>query len=323
MPTYTKITAMGQYVPKRVVDNDELATIMDTNDEWIQAHTGIKTRHFAMDQENTSDLATQVAQQLLTKSSVAATDIDLIIVTTITPDALTPATACIVQANIGADNAFAFDMSAACAGFTFGLATADKFVRSGQYQNVMVISAEVNSKMMDFQDRTAAVFFGDGAGGALLQATTNANENSLLAEKLQTQGNAEVIHSGRVRPITKVAASNYPQTDAFYQNGREVFQFATNVVPEQMKTLLKTANVQPSDLQYVICHQANLRIIEKIAANLALPMAKFPHNVERLGNTSSAGVAMALAEVFDHMTGPTLLTAFGGGLAYGSVLIKK
>ncbi len=314
---------MGQYVPKRVVDNDELATIMDTNDEWIQAHTGIKTRHFAMDQENTSDLATQVAQQLLTKSSVAATDIDLIIVTTITPDALTPATACIVQANIGADNAFAFDMSAACAGFTFGLATADKFVRSGQYQNVMVISAEVNSKMMDFQDRTAAVFFGDGAGGALLQATTNANENSLLAEKLQTQGNAEVIHSGRVRPITKVAASNYPQTDAFYQNGREVFQFATNVVPEQMKTLLKTANVQPSDLQYVICHQANLRIIEKIAANLALPMAKFPHNVERLGNTSSAGVAMALAEVFDHMTGPTLLTAFGGGLAYGSVLIKK
>ncbi len=323
MPTYTKITAMGQYVPERVVDNDELATIMDTNDEWIQAHTGIKTRHFAMDQENTSDLATQVAQQLLTKSGVAATDIDLIIVTTITPDALTPATACIVQANIGADNAFAFDMSAACAGFTFGLATADKFIRSGQYQNVMVISAEVNSKMMDFQDRTAAVFFGDGAGGALLKATTNVEENSLLAEKLQTQGNAEVIHSGRVRPITKVAASNYPQTDAFYQNGREVFQFATNVVPEQMKTLLKTANVQPSDLQYVICHQANLRIIEKIAANLALPMTKFPHNVERLGNTSSAGVAMALAEVFDHMTGPTLLTAFGGGLAYGSVLIKK
>lgn len=323
MPTYTKITAMGQYVPARVVDNDELATIMDTNDEWIQAHTGIRTRHFAMANENTSDLATQVAQQLLTKSGLAASAIDLIIVTTITPDALTPATACLVQANIGADNAFAFDMSAACAGFTFGLATADKFVRSGQYRNVMVISAEVNSKMMDFQDRTAAVFFGDGAGGALLQATANPAENSILAEKLQTQGDAEVIHSGRVRPITAVAASNYPQTDAFYQNGREVFQFATNVVPEQMKGLLKTAGLAASDLEYVVCHQANLRIIEQIAANLALPMTKFPHNVESLGNTSSAGVAMALASVFDQLTGPALLTAFGGGLAYGSVIIKK
>lgn len=323
MPTYTKLVAMGQYVPERIVTNDELATIMDTSDEWIQSHTGIKTRRFAMNGENTSDLATKVAQQLLQKSGLAATAIDLIIVTTITPDALTPATACIVQRNVGASNAFAFDMSAACAGFTFGLATADKFIRSGQYQNVMVISAEVNSKMMDFKDRTAAVFFGDGAGGALLQATEDPHENNLIAEKLQTQGNSEVIHSGRVQPITTVASTNYPQTDAFYQNGREVFQFATTVVPEQMRGLLASAGYRPDDLQYVICHQANLRIIEKIAATLALPMTKFPHNVEDLGNTSSAGVAMALAGVFDQLNGPTLLTAFGGGLAYGSVLIKK
>jgi len=314
---------MGQYVPERVVTNDELAAIMDTNDEWIQAHTGIKTRHFAMNGENTSDLATQVAQQLLDKSGVAASAIDLIIVTTITPDALTPATACLVQANIGADNAFAFDISAACAGFTFGLSTADKFIRSGQYQNVMVISAEVNSKMMDFQDRTAAVFFGDGAGGALLQATTDPQENNIVAEKLQTQGNATVIHSGRVQPITKIAADNYPQTDAFYQAGRDVFQFATTVVPKQMQTLLAEASLQPADLQYVICHQANLRIIEQIAGTLDLPITKFPRNVEKFGNTSSAGVAMALAEVFDTLDGTTLVTAFGGGLAYGSVLIKK
>ncbi|AVK61877.1 ketoacyl-ACP synthase III [Lactobacillus sp. CBA3605] len=323
MTIYTKITAAGQYVPKRVVDNDELAQIMATNDDWIQAHTGIQTRHFAMDDENTSTLATQVAQQLLDQQHLAASAIDLIIVTTITPDALTPATACLVQANIGADHAFAFDMSAACAGFTFGVATADKFIRSGQYQNVMVISAEVNSKMMDFKDRTAAVFFGDGAGGVLLQATTDPAENSILAEKLQTQGNATVIHSGRVKPITTIAASNYPQMDAFYQAGREVFQFATTVVPQQMEALLATAHVAPTDLQYVICHQANLRIIEQIATKLALPMAQFPHNVEKFGNTSSAGVAMALADVYDTMTGPVLLTAFGGGLAYGSILIKK
>jgi len=323
MTVYTKITATGEYVPARIVDNHELATIMTTSDEWIQAHTGIVTRHYAMNDENTSDLATQVAQQLLTKSGVTAQAIDLIIVTTITPDALTPATACLVQANIGADNAFAFDMSAACAGFTFGLATADKFIRSGQYQNVMVISAEVNSKMMDFQDRTAAVFFGDGAGGALLQATTDPAENSIIAEKLQTQGNATVIHSGRVQPITEVAASNYPQTDAFYQAGRDVFQFATTVVPQQMQGLLASAKLAPTDLQYVICHQANLRIIEQIAAKLALPMTQFPHNVQKFGNTSSAGVAMALSSVFDQLTGPVLLTAFGGGLAYGSILIKK
>ncbi|MFC6180279.1 ketoacyl-ACP synthase III [Lactiplantibacillus daowaiensis] len=323
MPVYSKLIATGQYVPDRVVTNDELAAIMDTNDAWIQSHTGIKTRHYAMGEENTSDLATQVAQQLLAKSGVAASDIDLIIVTTITPDGLTPATACLVQANIGADNAFAFDMSAACAGFTFGLATADKFIRSGQYQHVMVISAEANSKMMDFQDRTAAVFFGDGAGGALLQATTNPDENSILAEKLQTQGNATVIHSGRVQPITAVAGTNYPKTDAFYQAGRDVFQFATTVVPKQMQGLLATAEIKPVDLQYVICHQANLRIIETIAASLQLPMTMFPHNVETFGNTSSAGVAMALASVFDDLTGPVLLTAFGGGLAYGSIVIKK
>ena len=323
MPTYTKLTAMGQYVPARIVDNDELAAIMDTSDDWIQAHTGIKTRRYAMNDENTSDLATQVAQQLLQKSGLDARAIDLILVTTITPDALTPATACLVQANIGADNAFAFDLSAACAGFTFGLATADKFIRSGQYQNVMVISAEVNSKMMDFQDRTAAVFFGDGAGGALLQATTDPDENSIIAEKLQSQGNATVIHSGRVQPITEVAATNYPQTDAFYQAGRDVFQFATTVVPEQMRGIITNAQLAPTDLQYVICHQANLRIIEKIAANLTLPMTKFPHNVDYYGNTSSAGVAMALASVFESLTGPVLLTAFGGGLAYGSVVIKK
>lgn len=323
MTIYSKITAAGQYVPQRMVTNNELAAIMDTTDDWIQSHTGIVTRHFAMAQENTSSLATEVAQQLLSKSGLAASAIDLIIVTTITPDALTPATACLVQANIGADNAFAFDMSAACAGFTFGLSTADKFIRSGQYQNVMVISAEVNSKMMDFKDRTAAVFFGDGAGGVLLQPTTDPAQNSILAEKLQTQGNATVIHSGRVQPITEISAANYPQTDAFYQAGRDVFQFATTVVPKQMTTLLQTAEIRPDALQYVICHQANLRIIEQIAAKLQLPMAKFPHNVQKFGNTSSAGVAMALAGVFDELTGPVLLTAFGGGLAYGSVLIKK
>ena len=227
--TAVKITASAGYLPEKVVTNDELSQLMDTSDEWIVSHTGIKQRHYAI-AENTSDLATKVAQKLLKQAKLDATAIDLIIVSTITPDALTPATAAIVQKNIQASNAFAYDLSAACAGFIFALATAEKFIYSGMYQRAMVISAETNSKMMDFTDRTSAVFFGDGAAGVILEKS--AGQTAYLAEKLATQGNTEVIHSGRVEPLQKVAADNYPQLDAFYQDGRAVYNFVTNDVTE-------------------------------------------------------------------------------------------
>lgn len=318
--TAVKITASAGYLPEKVVTNDELSQLMDTSDEWIVSHTGIKKRHYAI-AENTSDLATKVAQKLLQQAKLAATQIDLIIVSTITPDALTPATAAIVQKNIQASNAFAYDLSAACAGFIFALATAEKFIRSGMYQRAMVISAETNSKMLDFTDRTSAVFFGDGAAGVILEKS--AGNTAYLAEKIATQGNTEVIHSGRVAPLQKVAADNYPQLDAFYQDGRAVYNFVTNDVNAHIAEFLADNGVKPADLDLVITHQANLRLIENIAQHLALDLDKFAINVTEAGNTSSVGIPLALAQALEQGKRPkkVLLTGFGAGLAYGSILL--
>lgn len=318
-----KIIAAGHYVPNNQVDNHQLAAIMETNDAWIQSHTGIKTRHFSTNNENTSDLATKAAQQALDNAGFKASDIDLIIVSTITPDAQTPATAAIVQANLGASNAWGYDISTACAGFVFALSTAEKFLSSGRYQSALVISAEVNTKMMDFTDRTSAVFFGDGAGAALLVA--DGDKSVVRAEKLQTMGDAQTIHSGRVPLITEIKASNYPQTDAFYQNGRQVFEFATTVVPEQINQLLTDHNLTGAEIDFFIMHQANLRIIETIATKIGQPMAKFRENVSYYGNTSSAGIAMAFAELMNEqdLTGKRiLLSGFGAGLSYGSMILE-
>ncbi|BAP85000.1 3-oxoacyl-ACP synthase III [Paucilactobacillus hokkaidonensis JCM 18461] len=324
MTTFAKLTATASYVPGRIVTNDELAAVMPTTDDWIVSHTGIHTRHYAFDDENTSDLATKVGIKLLKKAALTADEIDLIIVTTITPDALTPATASVVQGKLNAKNAVAFDVSAACAGFVFGLSIADKMMRSGQFRHALVISAEVNSKMMDFTDRTSAVFFGDGAGGALLSQTQVENEEFLIAEKLQTDGTrAQTIHSGRIVPLTEVASTNYPTTDAFFQDGRAVFEFATTTVPEQIKQLLADAKYAPAELQMVVCHQANLRIIETICTKLGMPFDKFAHTVERFGNMSSAGIPVTLDQETPITGGqPILLSGFGAGLNYGSMLIR-
>lgn len=315
-----KISSSAGYLPERVVTNDELSQIMATSDEWIVAHTGIKERRYALG-ENTSDLATKVAQKLLKEAHLAPEELDLIIVSTITPDALTPSTAALVQRNIQAKNAFAYDLSAACAGFIFALSTGEKFIRSGAYQKVMVISAETNSKMMDFTDRTSAVFFGDGAAGVIIEASQAQDE--ILAEKLCTAGNSEVIHSGRVAPLTQVAASNYPQVDAFYQDGRSVFEFVTTTVLAHIDEFLQAQGLTPQDLDLVVTHQANLRLIEKIANHLELPLDRFAINVDQVGNTSSVGIPLALDQALKAGQRPktVLLTGFGAGLAYGSLLL--
>ncbi|HIZ96235.1 MAG TPA: beta-ketoacyl-ACP synthase 3 [Candidatus Ligilactobacillus excrementavium] len=314
--------AWAEYFPPRVVDNNELSSVMDTSDEWIIAHTGIESRHIAID-ENTSEMATKVGQQLLKRAGLSADQIDMIIVSTISPDALTPATAAIVQANLQATNAFAFDISAACAGFVFALSTAEKFMRNGSYQNVMVISAENNSKMQDFKDRTSAVFFADGAAGMILSQTTNEQEEIFVAEKLCTSGNDQVIHSGRIAPLTKISSSNYPHLDAFYQDGREVFNFVTQTVITHMTDFLQEQKIKPKQLDLVVTHQANLRLIEKIAQALSLPLSRFGINVTDHGNTSSVGIPSVLAEQLDQrdQVGLTLLSGFGAGLAYGSLLL--
>ncbi|SCB98312.1 beta-ketoacyl-ACP synthase III [Weissella bombi] len=317
-----KIVASSHYVPKDVVTNDDLATIMDTNDEWIQAHTGIKTRHVSLQGENTSDLATKAAQQAFEQTSLTPDDIDLIIVTTFTPDGLAPSTAALVQRNLQANNAWAYDISTACAGFVFGLSTADKFLKAGTAKHALVISAEVNSKMMDFHDRTSAVFFGDGAAAFILEASS---ENLVIAEDMHTIGNAEVVHSGLIAPLHELSENNSPQTTAFHQEGRQVFSEVERLIPKHISELLQKNGLAPDDIDYFIPHQANLRIIEMLAKRLQQPMSKFVTNVAKYGNTSSAGIAMGLDELRHHVSlqgKKVLLTGFGAGFTYGSILCQ-
>jgi 3-oxoacyl-[acyl-carrier-protein] synthase-3 len=298
---------------------------MDTNDEWIQAHTGIKTRHMSLQGENTSDLATQAARLALAQTTIAPEDIELIIVTTFTPDGFAPSTAALVQRNLKADGAWAYDISTACSGFVFGMSTADKFLRSGVYRNALVISAEVNSKMMDFTDRTSTVFFGDGAAAVVLEATEDGEEGIVVGEEMHTIGNAEVVHSGRVAPLTKISADNYPKTDAFHQEGRAVFEEVVRLIPDHIVNFLADRELTPADVDYFIPHQANLRIIEAIAAAIDQPIEKFATNIVKYGNTSSAGIGIGLDELRQatDLTGKrVLLTGFGAGFTYGSLLLE-
>lgn len=316
------VIGTGHYLPENIVTNQQLAQVIDTTDEWIVKHTGIRQRHISLAGENTSDLATKAAKIALEKANLKPDQIDLILVSTITPDYLTPATAAIVQKNLQATNAFAYDISTACAGFVFALATADKFIQSGTYHNALVISAEVNSKMMDFKDRTSTVFFGDGAGAAVL---TGGQTNQLIAEKLQTAGNQEAIHSGHIQPLSKIEAENYPKFDAFFQDGRQVFDFATNTIPDHIENFLQSENLTADKIDYFILHQANLRIIETIAEKLNQKIDKFPYNVDLYGNTSSAGIAIAFDQLFsanDLTNKKVVLTGFGAGLSYGSILLE-
>ncbi|MGO3489703.1 MAG: beta-ketoacyl-ACP synthase III [Leuconostoc carnosum] len=318
-----KILSSAHYVPEDVVTNDDLAKIMDTSDAWIQAHTGIKTRHISLKGENTSDLATKAAQIALAKAQVKPEELDLIIVTTFTPDGLAPSTAALVQRNLSAKNAWAYDIMTACAGFIFGLSTADKFIRSGAYRKALVVAAEVNSKMMDFKDRTSTVFFGDGAGAVVLSADDQID--MVKGEQMCTIGNAEVVHSGRIAPLTTLSANNYPVTDAFTQIGRDVFDEVTMLIPEHIQAFLASKDLETKDIDYFIPHQANLRLIEYIATALNEPLEKFSRNVVYNGNTSSAGIAIGFDELNQtvDLTGKrVLLTGFGAGFTYGSILLE-
>lgn len=319
----SKILASAHYVPNDIVTNDDLAQIIDTNDEWIQSHTGIKTRHISLQGENTSDLATQAAKLALAQAHMKPEDIDLIIVTTFTPDGLAPSTAALVQRNLAAKNAWAYDIVTACAGFVFGLSTADKFIRSGTYKNALVIAAEVNSKMMDFSDRTSTVF-GDGAGAVVMTADEH-GDGIVAGEEMHTIGNADVVHSGRIAPLTQLSPDNYPKIDAFSQIGRDVFNEVTELIPQHIYSFLENKSLKPSDVDYFIPHQANLRLIEYIANALNEPIDKFSTNVIRNGNTSSAGIAIGFDELRQsvNLKGKrVLLTGFGAGFTYGSILFE-
>lgn len=320
---FAKISQVAHYVPEQVVTNQDLAQIMDTSDEWISSRTGIKQRHISKS-ESTSDLATEVAKSLLEKAGLTADELDFIILATITPDSMMPSTAARVQANIGAHKAFAFDLTAACSGFIYALSTAEKFLASGRFQRGLVIGSETLSKAVDWSDRSTAVLFGDGAGGVLLEAC---ERQHFLAESLYSDGSrSECLTYGET-----ALASPFSDQEALASflkmDGRAIFDFAIRDVTKSIKQTIEASPLEASDLDYLLLHQANIRILDKMARKIGVDRDKLPANMMEYGNTSAASIPILLSECVEkgmiHLDGSQkiLLSGFGGGLTWGTLIV--
>ncbi len=316
--SFGKIIATARYLPEKVVTNDDLAEWMDTSDEWIQSRTGIKQRHIA-EAENTSDMCFQVAKKLVDKAAIDPMDLDFIIVATMSPDYTSPSVACQVQGQLGAKQAMAFDVTAACAGFVYALANAENFVRSGMKRGI-VIGGEKTSKLLDWQDRSSAVLFGDGAAGVLLEAN---EEPSIMKQMLRADGErANALTSG-YRKNSNIFHEEAETSTALSMDGRGIWNFALNDVTKSLKEFIGEETVD-----YYLLHQANKRIIEKIARKMNEPIEKFPMNLMNYGNTSAASIPILLDELVEanilslNSNQKVVLTGYGGGLAWGNLLIQ-
>lgn len=326
MKLNARITQTAKYVPEKIVTNDDLALIMDTTDEWIYSRTGIKARR-VVTTEQTSDLCGAVAQQLLDKSNYPATELDFIIVATMTPDYFSPSTACMVQEKIGATNAFAMDISAACSGFVYALATAEKFIASGRYTKGIVIGGETMSKIIDWSDRSTAVLFGDGAAGVLLEATTGPKQ--YLGELLKSDGARHLaLLAGETANQSPFATTKEQIQRYLTMDGRGIFDFALRNVSQSILEIIKNNQLELDEIDFVLAHQANVRIIDSIAKKTKMPREKYLTNVANYGNTSAASVAILLHDSIESGTlrfgsqQKIVLTGFGGGLTWASVLLS-
>ncbi|GAW99738.1 beta-ketoacyl-ACP synthase III [Secundilactobacillus mixtipabuli] len=323
--TGIQIVQSANAVPERVVPNDELNAYMETSDEWISSRTGIKQRHVSTGQ-TTGDLCTSVAMQLLNQSGWRASTLDFIIVATMSPDYLTPATAAIVQGRIGAQNAFAFDVNAACSGFIYGLSVAEGFLHATGSRG-MLIGGEVLSKLVDWHERSTAVLFGDGAAGVLLENKAG-GKSAILASDLQTIGNLGNRLTAGYQPVNSVFTTDATDKHQAYfeMDGRAVYKFATHQVPESIERAVQKAGLLVHDIDYFILHQANQRIIDQIARRLSQPSDKFLSNVAHFGNTSAASIPILLDEAIRNgilQRGQVIaLSGFGGGLTVGTQIIK-
>lgn len=321
------IAGTGSYLPERVMTNAELALKVDTSDEWIVSRTGIKERRIAAEGEFTSHMATHAARKALEQAGLAAEDIELIIVATITPDTPTPATACYVQQMLGANKAVAFDISAACSGFLYAMKISKRLIADGAFKNALIIGAEKLSSVTNWEDRATCVLFGDGAGAAVLRAA-GPGEGSILATEMGTDGNlTHLLHipgGGSACPITSENVNDNLTTLAML--GKEVFKHAVNRMKEAAEKVIERANLKPEDIACVIPHQANLRIIDAIADRLAVPNERVFVNLHKYGNTSAAAVAIALDEA--NRTGAfkrgdnIVLVVFGAGLTWAAAAVR-
>jgi 3-oxoacyl-[acyl-carrier-protein] synthase III len=322
------ILGTGSYAPARIMTNDELSKLVDTTDEWIATRTGIRQRRIAHEKESTSDLAKHAAAAALADAGLTPSDIDLVIVATITPDLPMPACATIVQSKLGIkSHAACFDLNAACSGFLYALDTAWAMLASGRYRHALVIGAEKLSSVVDWQDRTTCVLFGDAAGAVVL-GPARGDGARLIGAKLYCEGGMEdllcIPGGGSAKPAN---GHSVVSRDHFIKmKGREVFKVAVREMEDAVEEILEQHALTPDQIACVIPHQANLRIIEAIAKSLGLPLDRFFVNVDRYGNTSAASIPLALDEARKagriQRGDITLLVAFGAGLTYGSALVR-
>jgi 3-oxoacyl-[acyl-carrier-protein] synthase III len=316
----------GAAAPANIVSNDALSKFVDTSDEWIASRTGIRQRHLAEDGDSIVSLGAAAAQQALEMAGVAATDIDMVLLATSTPDDLY-GSACLIQASIGANRAVAFDLSAACSGFVFGLVTASQFIQTGSYRNILVIGADIHSRWVNWQDRNTCVLFGDGAGAVVLQAGDREN---LLGFELRSDGSQNnalhLRYEGKDIQLGEDVHVKQGDFGRLMMNGKEVYRFAVNAVPDVIDKALFKAKLQVADVDWLILHQANQRIMDAVADRLGLPPEKIVSNVAEYGNTSAASIPIALNAAVRSgkiKHGDTIATSgFGAGLSWGAAIMR-
>lgn len=326
MAQYAAIAGWGMDLPQRVLTNQDLERMVDTSDEWIRTRTGISERRLVAEGEATSSMAIRAARQALERANLPPFSVDLIIVATSTPDYAFPATACLVQDAIGAIHAAAFDMEAACSGFIYALSVGTNLVRSGEYQNVLVIAADTLSRITNWQDRNTCILFGDGAGAVVLRATTR--RRGLLACTLGAYGAGyELIiqpAGGSARPATAETVATGQHF--VHMRGNEVFRFAVRTMGQAVQEVLEKAALRAADVALFVPHQANLRIIEALMERLGLPRERVWINIERYGNMSAATVPVSICEAAEagrlHDGDRVVAVAFGSGLTWGAAVIE-
>lgn len=320
------VLGIGSYVPERRLTNADLAKIVDTNDDWIVSRTGIRERRIAADGQVTSDLCVAAARPALEMAGLAPADLDLIVVATLTPDVPMPATACSVQRKLGARTVGAFDLSAACSGFLYGMGVADQFVRAGGARHVLVIGAEILSRVVDYKDRGTCVLFGDGAGAAVIGPSRG--EREILSVRLCADGVGVpklcIPAGGSARPASHETVDE--RMHYVKLEGKEVYRFAIVATVEMIGEAMKAHDLTPEDIGAVVPHQANIRIIDAARERLPIPREKYVLNLSEYGNTSAASVPIALDEAHRQGRLPrgkhVILAAFGGGLTWGSAVLR-
>ena len=326
------IIGTGSYLPEHVMTNDDLSNLVDTSDEWIRTRTGIRERRISTGM-STSDLAYEAGTRALQSSGLKPEDIDLIICATITPDYFMPSCACIVQDRLGAINAAAFDLVAACTGMIYGIVTAKQFIKSGMYENVLVIGSETLSKVLDWENRSSCVLFGDGAGAVVLSKASEGSK--ILASRLEADGSKYNLLTCSALPLhnpyVNTGVQDMQRQGSFClpkieMLGQEVFKYAVRTIIDNINNILNMAELTKEDITYIIPHQANQRIIEQASKTCKIPIDKFYMNLDRYGNTSAASIGIALDELVSSgklkKKDKVILVGFGGGMTSGSILLE-